>query len=106
MKKIFILATLFVGFSTATTAQVKTEKKPERIRLVKGGESGVKETISPADEIKRCESNLKALDQKEAWLKKNPEELKKATEDGWFTDAKKTRAILNARIKELKEQTK
>lgn len=116
MKKIFILAIAFIGLSGVSFAQEKTEKKPERIKLVKNGQSSsvktndvkqpVKKELSPAEEISRCEATLKALDQKEAWLRSNPNELEIALENNWFKNANETRATLNARIKELKAELK
>ncbi len=114
MKKI-VLAVLTVGFCFSGFSQEveKTEQKPERIRLVKGGESKpvtsttkVEKEQTPAQELRSCEAQLIALNKKEEYLRANAEEFKTATEAGWFKDAEKTRATLNKRIAELKLELK
>ena len=82
------------------------EKKAERVKLVKGGESmpsTTEKTVkTPEQELKSCENQLDALNKKEAYLRSNPAEMKVAEDNGWFKDAAQTRATLEARIKELK----
>ena len=82
------------------------EKKAERVKLVKGGESMPSTTEkaikTPEQELKSCENQLDALNKKEAYLRSNPAEMKVAEDNGWFKDAAQTRATLEARIKELK----
>ena len=103
MKKVilngaFILAFCSVGFSQVENPEVSKMKlyPVERKAVV----SEQKE-ISKEEEIQNCKNQLEAIDTKEAWLKANPEELKVATEAGWFEDAKATREKLLVRIKEL-----
>ena len=110
MKKI-IIAILAIGFSYTSFSQQadKVDKKPERIKVVKGGESTpveMKKKLTPKRELQNCENTLVALDKKEVVIRNNPAELKLANENGWFTDADKTRATLNKRIKELKLELK
>ena len=114
MKKILIttlvLGFCFVGFSQEVE---KVDKKPERIKVVKGGESvpvdatkDVNSKITPQKELANCKNTLEAIDKKEAHIRSNPTELALANENGWFTDAEKARATLNKRIKELKLELK
>ncbi|MFT5820236.1 MAG: hypothetical protein ACI8ZM_001475 [Crocinitomix sp.] len=112
MKKI-ILAGLVLGLSFGSFSQEveKTDQKPERIKLVKGGEpkasvitKEVKQT--PSQELESCETQLMALSKKEEYIRGNAEELKLANENGWFKDADKTRAILVKRIAALKLELK
>lgn len=109
MKKvIFILcATLMTG----SLFGQEGHPRPERIKIVKGGESipvksSAKPKLSPAQELESCETQLEALNNKEAYLRSNPAELKLAEENGWFTDAAITRAQLERRIDELKIELK
>ena len=114
MKKI-LLTGLAVGFCILSFSQetVNADKKPTRIKLVKGGESTtssktkeIKSTQTPAQELEKCEKNLIALQKKEDYIRSNAEELKLANENGWFKDAEKSRAVLNKRIAELKLELK
>ncbi|NOQ71415.1 MAG: hypothetical protein GQ574_05415 [Crocinitomix sp.] len=114
MKKI-ILAGLVLGLSFGSFSQEveKTNQKPERIKLVTGGESKstvttteVKKTQTPAQELESCETQLSALNKKEVYIRGNAEELKLANENGWFKNAEKTRAVLVKRIAELKLELK
>jgi hypothetical protein len=61
-------------------------------------------TMTVEEEIQACKDHIAALDTKEAWIRSNPEELKMATENGWFEEAAATRAKLEARIKELESK--
>lgn len=114
MKKI-ILSAIAIGFCFISFAQEaeKVDKKPERIKVVKGGEStpyqaekSVKKEQTPEKELKNAEYLLEALIKKEAFIRNNPEELKLANENGWFADAEITKAKLEKRIGELKLELK
>jgi len=113
MKKI-LLTGLAVGFCMISFTQEveKADKKPTRLKLVKGGEPAPStrtkeiETQTPQQELKKCEEKLIALKKKEDYIRGNAAELKIANENGWFVDAEKTRAILNKRIAELKLELK
>jgi hypothetical protein len=59
--------------------------------------------LSKAEQIKKCEIQLEALDFKEAIILADPEETKVAKESGWFVNATKQRVELNAKIQELKK---
>ncbi len=104
MKKIIFL--LIIGSVSLNGFNQEGEKKTERVKLVKGGESmpsNVEKTEkTPEQELKNCEIQLAALNKKEAYLRSNPAEMKVAEENGWFKDAAQTRATLETRIKELK----
>jgi hypothetical protein len=104
MKKIIFL--LVMGSVSLYGFNQEGEKKAERVKLVKGGESmpsTTEKTVkTPEQELKSCENQLEALNKKEAYLRSNPAEMKVAEENGWFKDADQTRATLEARIKELK----
>ena len=95
------MALIFGGFVFNGYSQ-ENNKKPERIKLYPSSHAN-EEKLTPEQEIQECEQHLEALDAKEAWIKENPEELTKANESGWFTNAEKTRVELKARIKELKK---
>lgn len=104
MKKIIFL--LIMSSVSLYGFNQEGEKKAERVKLVKGGESmpsTTEKTVkTPEQELKSCENQLEALNKKEAYLRSNPTEMKVAEENGWFKDAAQTRATLEARIKELK----
>jgi hypothetical protein len=104
MKKIIFL--LVMGSASLYGFNQEGEKKAERVKLVKGGESmpsTTEKTVkTPEQELKSCENQLEALNKKETYLRSNPAEMKVAEENGWFKDAAQTRATLEARIKELK----
>ena len=108
MKRIFAIAILFIG--SACFAQTESGKKVERMKVYKWennrtttGEKTKKEEMTKEEEIAYCEDIIKSLDEKEAAIRSNPEELVKATEEGWFEEADKTRAEMQARIEELKK---
>ncbi|UKN02504.1 hypothetical protein K6119_03085 [Paracrocinitomix mangrovi] len=101
MKKLFLSVFVVLGASLGAVAQ-ETPNKPERIKLYPSSHSTNNE-LTPQEEIIKCEQHLEALDQKEAAIKSNPEELKIAQENGWFENAEKTRKELKARIEELKK---
>jgi hypothetical protein len=109
MKKLTILGLLFFGFASQADAQEVKVKKTERITLVKSGPSEpvakknqTNSLKSDAEQIAGYEAVIKAIDQKEAWIKANPEELKLAQENGWFKEADATRAALKNKIQALK----
>ncbi len=110
MKKIITIGIFAFGFSVAVNAQENKEKQPERIKLVKVENTSQNSTnqeptqkfATPEEEIAWCENQIKALDQKEEWIKNNPEETKIAEENGWFTEAEAQRVSLKARIEKLK----
>lgn len=97
------------SYAQTTTTTTTTE----RIKIVPAGEPAatdpkniVKKVQTPAEELESCETQLDALIKKEAYIRSNPEELKLAEENGWFTDAAITKATLEKRINELKIQLK
>ena len=113
MKKLLIFLIAVTGLTTGYTQETKTsEKKPERMKIVNGGEQENVESSDPVkkqtpeEELKSCEAQLEAINKKEAYLKENPEALKVAKENGWFEDAQKTKTILIKRINELKIELK
>lgn len=61
-------------------------------------------TDAERKELRAKKDLLNALDKKEAWIRSNPDELKKAQETGWFKNAEKTRAEVRKRIKELENK--
>jgi hypothetical protein len=101
MKKVALLTLVFVGISFSGISQEKKEVKPERIKLYPSQHQSTIET--PEQEITRLEQHLAALDEKEAWIKSNPEELKTATENDWFDQTEKTRKEIRTRLIELKK---
>ena len=109
MKKfIFIICTLFL---TGNLFGQETQPRPERIKIVKGGESVPVKTVAkpkltPAQELESCQTQLEALNKKEEYIRATPSELKLAEENGWFVDAAMTRAQLEKRIAELKLELK
>lgn len=108
MKKIILgfilLSTVSIGFGQTEPSK---ETKTNRIKVVKGGEPvNKKETIkkTPADELKSCEAQLKAVNAKEAHLKADPKRNKEALDNGWYKEAERNKVILTARINELKKE--
>jgi hypothetical protein len=98
MKRLFIsvllLGAISVGFSQEKS-NVNTKNPAELNGRLTEGER---------KELQAKRDLLKALDKKEAWIKSNPEELKIAEENGWFTQAEKTRVEVRKRIKELENK--
>jgi hypothetical protein len=93
-----------MGTSVVAFSQ-SDQKKPERIKLVPSGHSTTTtKEMSKAEQIKRCEDQISALDAKEAIILEDPEETKIAKETGWFKNAAKQRTELKARIEELKNK--
>ncbi|WP_070136854.1 hypothetical protein [Crocinitomix algicola] len=108
MKKIILgfilLSTVSIGFGQTEPSK---ETKTNRIKVVKGGEPVVEkgaEQKSPADELKACEAQLKAINAKEAHLKADPKRNKEALDNGWYREAERNKLILSTRIKELKKE--
>lgn len=97
MKKVIILAALFIGVSYTAEAQLKTSTATKVEKT---------DTRTNQEKIDGYKYHIKALDQKEAWIRSNPEELKIANEQGWFDMANKTRAELKAQIAQLENKTK
>jgi len=95
----FLLGIGMIGFSQQTESQVS----PMVIYRMPA-ESPEKSELTKEQEIEQCKNLLNALDTKEAWIRSNPEELKIATESGWFEDAAVTRARVHARLKELESK--
>jgi hypothetical protein len=102
MKKLTLLL-LFVAGSGLTVFSQDEQNKPERIKLVPVEHKTETPKLSKAEEIKKCEAQLEALDFKEAQIRKNPEEILVSSEAGWFENANKQRVELKARIIELKK---
>lgn len=101
-KSIFTISFLTVIGITGFAQQSGTTVSPMRIyRMEPAPAPAEKPVLTKEEEIKQCNDLLQALATKEAWLRANPEEFKKAEEAGWFEDAAATRAELNARLKEL-----
>jgi hypothetical protein len=105
MKKVAIIMTILLGTGVSAYSQEKNPKKTEPIKVVKieTNNSRTGDNVSPEQEIININAHLEALDQKEAWIRQNPQETQIATENGWFTQAEETRIQLRARIKELEK---
>lgn len=101
MKKVALLAMILAGMSVSAFSQEKNSK-PERMKLYPVQQE-TKTFASVEEEIAYCEQHLAALDAKEEWIRQNPEELKIATENGWFVKTEETRKELKARLIELKK---
>ncbi|MBK9192193.1 MAG: hypothetical protein IPM77_12155 [Crocinitomicaceae bacterium] len=103
MKQVILTTSLFLAMGAAGFAQ---EKKVSTMKIyrVESKTPEQKTELTKEEELKKCYDLLEALDVKEAWIRSNPEELKVAEESGWFEDAAKTRADVNARIKELESK--
>lgn len=101
MKKVALLIFVLAGISFNGVAQEQKENTPERIKLYPVTKTQRAET--PEQEIARLENHLVALDEKESWIRSNPEELQKANENGWFEDANQSRKEIKARLIELKK---
>jgi predicted metal-dependent hydrolase len=96
MNKIIILAAFILGMSHTVDAQLRTN-------------SNTTTTVVSEDDkqsLTSLKSLLAALDTKEAWIRSNPEELKIANEQGWFTKAEATRKDVLAKIALIENKTK
>lgn len=101
MKKLTLLiALLLMGGVNSFSQEKKTT--PERIKLVPSSHQS-KNTKSKAEQIKDLEAHLEAIDAKEAYIRKSPEETKIAQKNGWFENAEKQRKEIKAKIQELKK---
>lgn len=98
MKKTILVGALIFTAAISGSAQEKNnQNQPMKIISVE------KKQVTPEQEIKNCQSQIDALDKKEAWIRSNPEEMKIANETNWFVNADKTRDDLRKRISELKK---
>jgi len=100
MKKV-ILTSLLFSFALVGFSQVEN---PKRMTMYKVEKKQTVNTQSNEELIKNYQSQIEAINQKEEWLKSNPEENAKAIENGWYTDADKTRQDLRNKIKELENK--
>ena len=98
MKQVILTASFFLFMGVAGFAQ---EQKVSTMKIyrVETKTTEEKTALSKEEELKNCYNLLEALDAKEAYIRSNPEELKKATESVWFENAEKTRTELKAKIK-------
>ena len=97
MKKVIIIAALFVGVSHTASAQLKNNPTAKTEKV---------DNRTDEQKIADYKYHIKALDEKEEWIRNNPEELKIAKEQGWFEFAAKTRKELRAQIAELENKKK
>ncbi|MBI3135135.1 MAG: hypothetical protein HYZ14_10725 [Bacteroidetes bacterium] len=106
MKRLILSTSFLLGVGMMSFAQQNgTQVSPMKIyRMETTSNPEQKAELTKEQEIEQCKNLLNALDVKEAWIRSNPEELKVATESGWFEDAAATRAQLQARIKELESK--
>jgi len=107
MKKVIVSLSLILGAGLIGYAQ-ETTATTSKMRLYRMESTTttpvVTSELSKEEEIQNCKNHLDALDKKEAWIRSNPEEMKIATENGWFEDAAATRSKLLTRIKELESK--
>jgi len=106
MKQIFLTVSfLLVVGATSFSQQSSTKVSSMKVYKMESTPSTAQKVeMTKEEEIAYCKGVIEALDQKEAWIRSNPEELKLATENGWFVNADATRASLLARIKELESK--
>ncbi len=98
MKKTLLIGVLMLTAAISGQAQEKkNQNQPMKLVPIETN------NITPEQEIKNCQSQIEAIDKKEAWIRSNPEELKTANETNWFENADKTREDLRKRIAELKK---
>ncbi|HIP36436.1 MAG TPA: hypothetical protein EYG85_06245 [Crocinitomix sp.] len=97
MKKVFIIATLMLGLSYTSNAQQKSTAPAQTQQS---------DHRTDAEKLESYKAHLKALDEKEAWIRSIPSEVKIAQEQGWFEKAATTRKELKAKIAELENKTK
>jgi hypothetical protein len=96
MNKIIILAAFLLGMSNTVEAQLRTNSNTATTVV----------TEDDKEKLASYRSLLAALDSKEAWIRSNPEELKIANEQGWFTNAEATRKDVLAKIALIEKKTK
>jgi len=97
MKKVLIIAVLLIGVSNSAEAQLKTNPTATTQKV---------DNRTDEQKIADYKYHIKALNEKEEWIRNNPEELKIAQEQGWFEFAAKTRKELRAQIAELENKKK
>jgi len=97
----FLLVVGAVSYGQQTATQVSTMKV---YKMESTPSTEQKVEMTKEEEIAYCKGMIEALDQKEAWIRSNPEELKLATENGWFVNANATRTQMLARIKQLESK--
>ena len=109
MKKYTLIIALLL-FATTAVAQQKNNKS-KRITENDLHKIEKKETTSQKEvkssnfntwTIEECKNYLDALDQKEAKIKADPDQMAIAKKEGWFVEAEKNRKQVKARIEELK----
>ncbi|MEZ4936257.1 MAG: hypothetical protein R2799_01545 [Crocinitomicaceae bacterium] len=98
MKKL-IYTTIFFSMVSFGFAQ-----ENPNVTKKNGTEVNGRLTEAEQKELRAKKDLLTALDKKEAWIRSNPEEMKKAEESGWFKNAEKTRSEVRKRIKELENK--
>lgn len=96
MKKLLVLTGFFLLIGSTTV--FSQEKTPSQTGIQK------QDTRTNEEKIASYKYHLKALDEKEAYIRSNPEEYKIAVEQGWFEKADKTRQELKAQIEELESK--
>lgn len=101
MKKFTVLVALLIMGGLSSFAQEK-KNSPERIKLVPSSHQS-QTTKTKAEQIQELEAHLEALDAKEAYIRKSPEETKLAQENGWFANADKQRKEIKQKIEQLKK---
>ncbi len=99
MKRLFITALIFGSFISGAIAQNGVTNTKKNNTEING-----RLTEAERKELQAKRDLLNALDKKEAWIRSNPEEMKKAQEAGWFKNAEKTRAEVRKRIKQLESK--
>lgn len=98
MKKVIFIAALVFGMSSFSIAQEKMNNTTSKTVKV--------DNRTDAEKITSYKYHLKSLDQKEEWIRSNPEEYKIALEEGWFENAAKTRKELKVQIAEIENKSK
>lgn len=96
MNKIIILAAFLLGMSNTVEAQLRTNSNTTTTAV----------TEDDKQKLISYKSLLEALDTKEAWIRSNPEELKIANEQGWFTKTEATRKDILEKIALIENKTK
>ena len=104
MKKATVLVLILLGGAMTGIAQ-EEKNKTGSYKLVPIEKSNVttQKKMTAQEEIDYCNSQIEAINTKEAWIRQNPEELEKANKNGWFINADKNRDELRKRITELKK---
>jgi len=97
MKKVLILVALVLSVSYNANAQQR-QTSPIKTQQV--------DNRTDAEKLAGYKYQLKAYDDKEAWIRSNPEEMKIAEEQGWFEAVEKMRKELKAKIAEIENKNK